>query len=95
MSMMYLPTKPEELASPCGKSADFELSRMRTVSPELAASTTTLPFTVRSLPVRRSMKMTPVARPSGPTVTSRAMASLIRSRLPEASAGGRCTVVDW
>ena len=53
--MMYLPTRPLELARPFGNRADFEFSRMRTDSAELAASTTTRAFTVCSLPVVLSM----------------------------------------
>ena len=68
---------------------------MRTDSQALAASITTRAAAWRSLPVVLSMKITPFARPSRPSVTSRTMASVVMSRLPLASAGGRCTVVDW
>ena len=43
VSMMYLPTRPVEFAMPFGNWLLFELSMMRAVSQQLAASTTILP----------------------------------------------------
>src|SRR5687767_14138926 len=82
VSVRYLPTTPLELASPCGNRDDFELSRTREDSHALAASTTTRARTCSSRPVAVLMYETPVARPSGLTVTSRAIAFvMIRRRL--------------
>ena len=44
VSIMYLPTFPEEFAMPSGCRALFELRRIRTDSPLLAASTGVYPF---------------------------------------------------
>ena len=68
---------------------------MRTDSHELAASTTTRALIRRSAPVTLSTKATPVALPASSIVTSRTIALERMSRLPVASAGGRCTVGDW
>ena len=65
--------------------------RSKQVSQQLAASTTTRPFTVTSRRVFVSMYETPVARPSGPTITSRHMAPVRSSRFPVARAGLICT----
>src|SRR5690606_29607200 len=92
-SVMYLPTTPLELASPCGWSDDLLLSRMRADSHALAASTTTRASTRSSVPVVLSMYTTPVARPSRPTVTSRAIALVIRVRRPVRAAGASSTLV--
>jgi len=62
-SVIYLPTLPLELASPSGNRLDFEFKSRRTVSIELAASTTTRPAAWPSCPVVLSMKVTPVASP--------------------------------
>src|SRR6185369_923637 len=76
-----------ELAMPFGNRLLLELSMRRAVSQQLAASTTTRAFTVTSRRVFVSMYETPVARPSGPTITSRHMAPVRRSRFPVAKAG--------
>ena len=60
---------------------------MRADSHALAASTTIRASTWRSNPVVLSMYETPVANPSFPTVTSRAIAFVISVRRFVASAG--------
>ena len=94
VSVRYLPTTPLELPRPCGKRADFELSSSRAVSHALAASTTMRARAWFSRPVFLSMYVTPVARPSSPTVTSRAMALVTIVRRLVASAGGSSTDGD-
>jgi hypothetical protein len=91
VSVMYLPAVPLEFASPCGKSDDFELSSRRADSSALAASTTIFPSTWRSSPEFLSTYDTPVARPSLPIVTSRAIALVISVSFPVASAGAIST----
>src|SRR4051812_24864775 len=91
VSVRYLPTVPLEFASPCGNLEDVEFSRMRADSQALAASTTIRAFTCLSSPVALSTYDTPVARPFGPTVTSRAIALVISVRLPVARAGASKT----
>src|SRR6267154_764567 len=54
VSVMYLPTVPLEFARPSGNRDDFELSSRRAVSRALAARTTTLARTRRSVPVALS-----------------------------------------
>jgi len=51
VSVRYLPTVPLELASPCGKSDDFEFNRIRDDSSALAARTTIRASTCLSVPV--------------------------------------------
>src|SRR4029079_5025936 len=82
---------PPELARPCGNFDDFEFRRMRADSQALAARTTILARTCSSRPVFLSMYDTPVARPSLPSVTSRAIAFVMSVRLPVASAGAMRT----
>ena len=82
---------PLELASPCGNCDDFELSSSRADSNALAASTTTRRVDVLSSPLSLSMYATPVARPSLPTVTSRAIAFVISVSFPVSSAGAMST----
>jgi hypothetical protein len=82
---------PLPLASPCGKDDDVEFSSSRALSSALAASTTTLARTWRSSPLALCTYETPVASPSRPTVTSRAIASVISVSLPVASAGAIST----
>ena len=53
----------DPLPRPFGYCSDFELSRMRVESTQLAPTTTTLPSTWRSAPVWRSKYWTPFARP--------------------------------
>src|ERR1041385_2510499 len=84
---MYLPTGPLEFARPCGKRDVREFSRMRDDSSALAAKTTTRARTSDSSPVSLFTYDTPVARPFGPTSTSRTIALVISVRLPVASAG--------
>ena len=93
-SMTYLPTSPVLFASP-SRRLFCEFKRIRTVSPELAARTTTLPRTLSSRPVVLSINSTPAALPSAFKSTSRACAFGRMSRFPVASAGGRWTVVLW
>src|SRR5689334_3114431 len=88
---MYLPTVPLEFASPCGNLDDLELSRMRDDSSALAASTTTRARMNLSSPVVLSMYDTPVASPSLPTCTSRAIALVMSVSLPVLSAGAMST----
>ena len=91
VSVMYLPTTPLELASPCGNIDDLELSSSRADSNALAARTTTRAATWRSSPLALSMYDTPVARPSRPTVTSRAIELVSSVSRPVASAGAMRT----
>ena len=87
-SVRYLPTTPLELASPFGKRLDCEFSSNRADSQQLAASTTMRARTWCSASVSVFTYDTPVARPSAPVVTSRAIAlGTIVSRLVW-SAGG-------
>ena len=60
---------------------------MRADSQALAASTTIRARTSRSSPVRLSMYATPVARPSGPVITSRTIASVRSVSRPVRIAG--------
>src|SRR5688572_15708267 len=94
VSVRYLPTTPLELPRPCGNRDDFELSSSRAVSQALAAITTIRPRAWFSPPVVLSIYATPVARPSSPTVTSRAMAFVTMVRRLVASAGGISTDGD-
>ena len=94
VSVRYLPTTPLELASPWGNFDDFELSSSRADSHALAASTTTLAWTCWSVPLVLSMNDTPLARPSLPRVTSRAMALVRSVSLPVLRAGPMRTLVD-
>ena len=50
--------------------------------------------TADQAPLRLSMYFTPLATPLRPSTTSLTIASVTMSRLPVATAGGRCTVVD-
>ena len=72
VSVRYSAT-PLELPRPWGKRADFELSSSRAVSHALAAMTIR-PRVVLAAGVLVDVQVTPVARPSSPTVTSRAIA---------------------
>src|SRR5216684_7484874 len=94
VSVMYLPTVPLAFARPLGERDDRELSSSRADSNALAASTTTLARTWRSVPVVLSTYATPLARPLGSTKTSRAMALVTRVSLPVARAGAMRTLVD-
>src|SRR5678816_1603566 len=87
VSVRYFPTVPLEFANPVGNCDDLEFNNSRAVSHALADSTTTRARTCSSAPVFLSMYETPVARPFGPTVTSRAIALVISVSLPVASAG--------
>src|SRR6476646_4449755 len=91
VSVRPLPTQPDEFPKPCGKRDDLLLSSSRADSQALAASTTTFARTCLSVRDFLSMYETPVARPSLPTVTSRAMALVISVRLPVFSAGAMRT----
>src|SRR5580658_10892051 len=93
-SVRYLPTAPEELASPLENCGDLELSNKRADSQALAAKTTARAFTRFSVRVALSMYETPVALPSGPTKTSRAIAPVINVSLPVAIAGGSNTWLE-
>src|SRR3954451_15180521 len=93
-SVKYLPSVPEEFARPSGKSADFEFSRSRVDSHALAATTTARALIRCSVRVALSMYETPVAFPSLPTRTSRAIAPVIRVSLPVAIAGGSRTWLE-
>src|SRR2546428_6635873 len=86
VSVMYLPTVPLEFARPFGNGDDVELSSRRAVSKALAARTTTLARTRRSVPVVLSTYATPVARPLASTSTSRAIALVRRVSFPVARA---------
>ena len=87
-SLRYLPTTPLSLASPRGKRADLELSSSRADSPALAASTTTLAFTVNSCMVSVFTYDTPVQLPVLSSVsTSRTIAWVMSFRLPVLRAG--------
>src|SRR5450432_1375652 len=94
VSVMYFPTVPLELPSPLGNFDDFELSRIRADSQALAASTTIFASTRCSVRDTLSMKITPLARPSDPTVTSRTIASVRIVSLPVRIAGCSRTLVD-
>src|SRR5580692_3473638 len=91
-SVKYLPTTPEEFASPSGNCADFEFKSKRADSQALAASTTARAFTRFSVRVPLSMYETPSALPSLPTITSRAIAPVTIVSLPVAIAGG---IITW
>ena len=67
---------------PFGYAVDFEFSRMRVESTQLAPTTTTLPSTCRSAPVLRSKYWTPLARPLSSTRTRAATAFERISSLP-------------
>jgi hypothetical protein len=94
VSVRYLPTVPLELARPCGKRGDFELSRIRADSQALAASTTTRASIRRSVRVALSMYSTPSARPRASRVTSRAMAPVMSVSRPVSRAGNTSTLVE-
>jgi len=87
VSVRYLPTVPLEFASPCGNFPDLEFNNSRAVSHALADSTTILARTCSSAPVFLLMYDTPVARPSDPSVTSRAIALVMSVSLPVCCAG--------
>src|SRR5439155_23184962 len=91
VSVRYLPTVPLELARPLGKRLDFEFNNRRAVSQALAASTTMRARTCSSAPVRLLTYETPVASPSGPTVTSRAIALVMSVSFPVCCAGAMST----
>src|SRR5580700_5682640 len=93
-SVRYLPTAPEELARPLGNCEDFEFRSNRADSHALAARTTARAFTRFSVRVALSMYETPVALPSDPTKTSRAIAPVINVSLPVAIAGGISTWLE-
>src|SRR5438128_9809694 len=94
VSVMYFPTVPLAFARPLGNREDRELSSSRADSQALAASTTTLARTCRSVPVVLSTYATPLARPLGSTVTSRAIALVTRVSLPVVRAGAISTLVE-
>src|SRR5271163_2135711 len=87
-SVRYLPTAPEELAIPLGNCEDLEFNNNRADSQALAASITARAFTRCSVRVALSMYETPVALPSLPTMTSRAIAPVTIVNLPVFIAGG-------
>src|SRR3970282_1760023 len=94
VSVRYRPTVPLELARPCGKIAERELSSSRADSQALAATTTTRAATRCSAPVVLSMYTQPSVRPARFTVISRAMAWVSSVRRPVAAAGGSRTLVE-
>src|SRR5436190_3953098 len=91
VSVRYLPAVPLELASPFGNAVDLEFNNKRADSSALAASTTILARTCSSAPVVLLMYDTPLASPSDPTVTSRAIAFVISVSFPVCSAGAMST----
>src|SRR5579864_993853 len=91
-SVRYLPTTPEELASPSGNCVDLEFSSNRADSQALAARTTARAFTRFSERAALSMYETPSALPSLPRRTSRAIAPVIIVSLPVFIAGG---IITW
>src|SRR5580693_2435168 len=91
-SVRYLPTTPEEFASPLGNCEDFELRSNRADSHALAASTTARAFTRFSVRVALSMYETPCALPSLPRITSRAIAPVTIVSFPVFMAGG---IITW
>src|SRR6266571_4292198 len=92
--MRYLPTAPEELARPLGKSEDLELSKRRADSQALAATTIARALTRFSEREALSMYETPVALPSLSMRISRAMAPVMSVSFPVWSAGGRRTWLE-
>ena len=76
------------VADAVGMRCDFELSRMRVVSTQLAPITTTLPRTWRSAPVSRSKYWTPFARPRSSTSTRATTAFERISSFPVLRAAG-------
>src|SRR5918995_4040872 len=87
VSIRYLPTMPDEFASPFGCRDDLELSSRRADSHALAASTTVRQRTCRSLPLVLSMYDTAVTLPASSVISSRAMALAITCTLPVFIAG--------
>ena len=78
----------ELLPMPFGYAVDFELSRMRVESTQLAPTITTLPSTSCSAPVLRSKYWTPRALPLSSTRTRATTAFGRISSLPVFSANG-------
>jgi len=82
---------PEELAMPAGNRCELEFSNNRVDSSVPPATTTARLRTSRVWPVLLSTYITPVARFSSSTVTSTAIDSLSKVRLPVANAFGTRT----
>src|SRR5712671_5552883 len=93
-SVRYLPTVPEEFATPSGNSEDLELSSKRADSHALAATTTARALSRFSERVALSIYETPSAFPSLPTIISRAIAPVISVSLPVFIAGGSSTWLE-